>query len=361
MKERNAGLDLCRILAMLGIVVLHIIGQGGAQRIVNGEYTVRYWLVEILYICALCSVDVFALMSGYFGISSKKATIYRALELIATVLFFSALATACFAVLEPEKILNWRALLKGIVPAMADRYWYITCYLPILFLQPYLNKMLLAISEKQHRALCMMSVGLFSVLPTLLTVDFFRFKQGYSFVWLLCLYVLGAYLKRSKIDTAQLRKRYLLLAFVGITGVLLGGNFFVKTVLGANYRYFVAYTSPLTLGMSICAFLLLKNLHIARGTRLLQKLGMVAFDVYIIHSHIFVFDMLLAGAFAWVNNLAIWWTLPLVLAGAIGIYAVCAVLGLARSALFSVTRCNVLLSKIAQKADRLFYGDFSNS
>lgn len=28
-KERNAGLDVCRILSMIGIVLLHVVNRGG--------------------------------------------------------------------------------------------------------------------------------------------------------------------------------------------------------------------------------------------------------------------------------------------------------------------------------------------
>lgn len=72
MKERNTGLDLCRIISMLGIVILHVIGKGGALQTVSGQYTMKQWMIELLFICALCSVNVFALMSGYFGIEKKE-------------------------------------------------------------------------------------------------------------------------------------------------------------------------------------------------------------------------------------------------------------------------------------------------
>ena len=102
MKKRNAGLDLCRILSMLGIVILHVIGYGGAQQIVDGVCTTQYWTTEFLFICAMCSVDVFALMSGYLSINKKNPSIYRTLDLVAIVAAFCFVITIGFVILVPE-------------------------------------------------------------------------------------------------------------------------------------------------------------------------------------------------------------------------------------------------------------------
>ena len=137
MTKRNYGIDLCRILSMLGIVVLHVIGKGGAQQLVNGSYTAGYWASEWLFICAVCSVDVFAIMSGYLGLNKKASSLYRALELISVVLFFSVLSTSFFAIFYPEKVLNIKSIIVGLFPPMADRYWYIMNFIPILIMQPF--------------------------------------------------------------------------------------------------------------------------------------------------------------------------------------------------------------------------------
>ena len=138
-------------------------------------------------------------MSGYLGINKKSPTLYRVLELAAVVVFFSAISTACFAVFCPEKVLNVKTVIKGIFPPIAGRYWYIMNFIPVMLLRPLLNKMLLAMSEKQHKALCILIFILFAALPTLVRKDFYVINNGYSFVWLLCMYVLGAYLKRSRL------------------------------------------------------------------------------------------------------------------------------------------------------------------
>ncbi len=359
MTKRVYGLDLCRILSMLGIIILHIIGAGGAQQMVNGSYTARYWTAEWLYICALCSVDVFAIMSGYLGINKKEPSLYRVLELVAVVVFFCAISTACFAVFCPEKVLNVKAVIKGLFPPIADRYWYITNFIPIMLLRPLLNKMLLALSEKQHKALCIIGLIVFSALPTLARKDFYVINKGYSFVWLLCMYALGAYLKRSRIDTLQVAKKYSAIAFLLMSIFLLFGNIFAEFLMGKNYRYFVAYNSPVIVLMSISLFLLFKNLQAEKCGRLLVPLASVAFDVYIIHCHIFIYDYIIEDLFVGISAIPVYFIIPAILLAAVLIYIVCAAVGLLRTKLFNITGLNRLMKKCSAAMERIIFPDIS--
>ena len=68
-------------------------------------------------------------------------------------------------------------IIKGLIPYLLGRYWYIMCYIPIAILQPFLNKMILILSENQHKQLCILSVLLFSVLPNILNRDYFAFND----------------------------------------------------------------------------------------------------------------------------------------------------------------------------------------
>lgn len=61
--ERNYGIDLLRIIAMLYVVILHILGQRGlldATNVWTNQY-VFSWFIEVF---AFCVVDIFALITG---------------------------------------------------------------------------------------------------------------------------------------------------------------------------------------------------------------------------------------------------------------------------------------------------------
>lgn len=354
MKERNTGLDLCRIISMLGIVILHVIGKGGALQTVSGQYTMKQWMIELLFICALCSVNVFALMSGYFGIDKKRTTVYRAIELIVIVFFWCVVLTVGLFFVKPDTF-TIRNLLIGFFPIIDGGYWYIVNFVPLLFLQPFINKMLLGLSEKQHFMLCTVAISIFTIIPTILMEDCFKFDEGYSFVWLLCLYVFGAYLRRAK--SYKISQNLLIGIFIVCAMALVLGNWFIYFLLGANYRYFVTYNSPVVFFMSVVAFLYFANLTIKKAGKILYVLSLVAFDVYIIHGQVLVWEYIIKDAFVWISNLALYCVIPAILISAIGIYMICTILGWIRVKIFNVLCLNQLIQKCSVAVDKVAYSN----
>lgn len=66
--NRNIGIDLLRIFAMLMIIVLHLLGQGG---ILREDLSIYNEVANWLDICSCCGVNIFAIISGYVGIKSE--------------------------------------------------------------------------------------------------------------------------------------------------------------------------------------------------------------------------------------------------------------------------------------------------
>ena len=179
---------------MCGIITLHVLGAGGVLRASSGN-SMKYSVVWWLEICAYSSVDLFALLSGWLGIEKKRYSCYRVIELIAVVAIYCVAVTAIFFVADASVFENAKDVIKSLVPSLAGRYWYITCYIPLGFLQPFINKMLLSLSVQNHGKLCTACVVLFSLLTSIINVDLFAFANGYSFGWLVVCYTIGAYLK----------------------------------------------------------------------------------------------------------------------------------------------------------------------
>lgn len=134
---------------MFGIVLTNVINAGGIiGDSAVGVSTINYWLIEILYIISRCSVDIFAIISGCVGIYKKRRSSYRFIELILIVFIYSIIITGIFIVTNLGGKLSFIDIIKGLVPGFFGRYWYITCFIPILILQPYINKMILSLDKK---------------------------------------------------------------------------------------------------------------------------------------------------------------------------------------------------------------------
>ena len=68
--RRNYGIDILRIVSMIFICMLHILGQGGIL-LKTEPQSVNYFSSWFLEIFAYCSVDCYALISGYVGVFGR--------------------------------------------------------------------------------------------------------------------------------------------------------------------------------------------------------------------------------------------------------------------------------------------------
>ena len=322
----------------------------------KNQNSVNYWIAEWVFICAECSVDIFAMMSGYFGINKKKVTIYRTVELIVIAIFYSIIITLGFAVFSPGKFTGIKDFLKGIFPPLVGRYWYITCFIPVLIFQPFINKVLLFLTEKEHFALLLLEVLVFSCVPSVIPVDFFKVNNGYSFVWLLLLYTIGAYLSRTKTKPYyQYLKKYGIYVFIILSFVLLVGNIFIFKIIGYNIRYMVAYTSPVVLTMGLCVLIPLSDIKLNVGGKSFESLSTTTFDVYLIHGHVLIYDWVLTGAFVWIKTLP-WYFVPEVcVICAVSIFVICSFFGGIRVQVFRILGVKNFIAKISFKIDQLLY------
>ena len=182
------------------------------------------------------------------------------------------------------------------------------------------------------------------------------FKQGYSFVWLLCLYIIGAYIKRVDLfkSTKKIKPKSIAILLAGAL-VLLVGNIFIDFVIHKKTYYFVSYISPIILLMSICIIFMFRNIETKRFNKILSTLSMVTFDVYLLHCHILIYDNYVTNHFRWIAEMNVAVISLIIVACGIGIFAVASIFGIIRNYIFQITKLNDLIKKVSAKLDKLFY------
>ena len=130
---------------------------------------------------------------------------------------------------------------------------------------------------------------------------------------------------------------------------------FLNRFVSYNGDYFISYTSPIILLMALGLLLYMKNIKVKRGRSVLPKLSSVAFDVYIIHCHMLIYDNFLKDRFIWIAEIQTV-LIPLTVVGwAIGIYYILSLVGMIRSFLFEKIRLNRFGKYISGKVDKVLY------
>ncbi len=346
MKERHIGIDLLRILSMFLVLILHILGQGGIITALN-PLSLKYKAVWLLEIAAYCSVNCYALVTGYVSVDSKFKY-SRIIALWLQVAFYTVLITVCFKIFMPKALWSG-ALTAALMPVTKVQYWYFTAYFGMFFFIPYINALIAALKKPQFKALIFTLVLLFSVIPTFAQADLFSISGGYSMLWLVALYFIGAYVKLYGSGRAGGKLRYFLgfLLFVLVCWC----SKFISTGISYNPDMFIGYTSPLIVGASVCMFMLCSKIYSLGNIPafLIRFFTPASFGVYLIHTNPLVWQLLLTKRFASYAAFGALKLIASVLGTALAVYFACSVVDILRSALFRLLRIN----RISEAAEKL--------
>ena len=196
--QRNAGIDLLRILAALYIIVLHTLGMGGIlENVAEGSYQEQ--VSDFLYFWSFCGVNIFGLISGYVGYSEKEKPIaWKSMgALWLEVVFYDVVMALLALRILPDRA-STADLLPLFFPILNNSHWYFTCYAALLLFIPFLNSGVRQCGRKTLLQF-LASISLL-VIPIDTLFGHLQFSIGYSVAWLIVLYLVGAILKKTNID-----------------------------------------------------------------------------------------------------------------------------------------------------------------
>ena len=354
--KRNIGIDALKILSMFMIVILHILGQGGILATLP-QFSMRYnisWLLEIM---CLCSVNCFAIASGYLS-ADRQYTYKGIINLWLQVIFYSLVLIGIMKFVTPETI-NYTYITKAFLPTMAHSYWYFTAYFGLYLFMPLLN----IIIDKTPKMVLFSSLFFilsFTSIGGLFNSNFLWEAGGYSTIWLMIMYLIGGMVKKYKIRSKDcLRNIFYFLIFCGINFFLklVIEKFFSGTLYLGNLNYtLVNYTSPFLVLASIHLFMFFEQYVPKKkiNKKVIVFFAPLSFGVYLIHTNAAIWENVMKNNFIFITNYLSFKFVLLIFMSAILIFVGCAFIDYFRIKLFKICRLNILVDKIEKKINSIF-------
>ena len=279
-RQRCSNMEALRVLAMFFVLVVHAdFAALGYPTIANlthhPEERIALSLVE--YLSVVC-VDVFVMLSGWFGIRARTEGVAR---LLFQVFFVTSVVIAGFAI------------YKGGCPDTPDKlwdsyfgYWFVYAYLVLYLLSPVLNAFVERASQREF-------LGVLVAFFTVQTLGIWQlsgiFQQGYGTLSFIGLYLLARYLRlyvanRLIAPNAFYLLGYVLCALVQLVLLLLIALSGDKESMHEFNRFSTNYTNPFViLGSS---FLLLFFSRLEFRSRVINWLAAGSLSVYIVHQNL---------------------------------------------------------------------------
>lgn len=293
--KRLANIELLRIFAMVMVIVMHFLRESG--NLLSNEQvltaTGTNFLATLLEAFCIVAVNVYVLISGYFGVESRYKP-SKAIAFLCQIWFYSLLiplVLTCLGVSTQAERLGIYGLISYLLPIETESYWFATAYFLLLFMMPVLNPAVKAMSKKQLQitlaGLLILFCGIKSVSPIALAFD----RYGYDLSWFICLYLVAAYVRRFGAGIFEKHgwKIYGIscLAIFFMTaglwqGIRYAGGISYYFTVPFHYNFILCLTGALGL---FCAFLKLPVKE-GKAAKLFRKGGTLCFGIYLLHEHV---------------------------------------------------------------------------
>ena len=273
--DRYSNLEVLRIVCMLLIVAGHLI----MWHKFDSEYIERIVRCGIRPFFSV-AVNCFVLISGWFGIQFKSKKI---ISLNSTLTFWTFVPCA-IALLYGIHVIDIRRDLLMLVPLLTRQYWFITIYVALCFLAPYLNILVRALSKKDFKRLLIVCICLFVVIPTV--AAFLNFASittdgGYGIVNFTVLYLFGRYMR---IHEEPKRSALLYFAIYAVLMTFCGAiQLIYSKILGFEFTTLISYDTFFVFFGAIALFCSFSRLNFKNN--FINLLASVSFSVYVIHIH----------------------------------------------------------------------------
>lgn len=289
--------------------------------------------IKSLWIGGKLGVNLFVLISGYYLIHStfKKKSFIR----VWLISYFYSLTIYSVSALGGITQFNVKDLVKALFSSTSGYpNWFVTAYLVMYLLFPFVNKLLLSLSKKQFNVL----LGLLTFISLLKTV-FHNPSVGISnndAIWLVVVYCFGAYIRLFERDIKQKNKGFyvkglILTLFLSISSVFAIDFMQNRVKIGGTntYDWFIDGTSTFQLFSALFIFILFLY-GSTYSNKLVNKIASTTFAVYLIHANFLIVPWLWNNVVHGTNFEDSYMVLLYGFFVSITIFAVCAIIDLIR-------------------------------
>ena len=324
--ERQSNMELLRLVAMMMILVMHMdygaFGLPTAESVEHAPMT-TFGRIFVEHLC-LVAVNVYVLISGWFGIRPKMKSFVR---LMLQVAMYSIIITGAFL------LLGKTTFKIGYVTDMliiGKQYWFVVSYLLLYLVSPILNTFVEHSSKREFQWMLLVFFGFQFVYSWIFGLE--EFAGGYSALSFMGLYLLARYVKIYENDNERRRTKdenesshpdgiasrstlhssrftlhssrftlhvsrfsfskllalYLFIAAITALFVFLAYGWKGDSFGDACAGIFAHYNSPFIVVSSLVVLLMFSKLQFQ--SKVINYLSSSAFAVYLIHAHPLLWD-----------------------------------------------------------------------
>lgn len=274
MKERKSNIELCRIIAIMLVVMVHATyGSLGWPKNLSDTTFLTIFSESI----SIVGVNVFVIITGWFTVKLKKKSI---INLLYICLFYGVLEIIC-------EIFNDSFSYKSLL-IISQSNWFIMAYIGLLAFSPVLNSFITSVDKTNYkRTLIILFIiqTWFGFLPGYCR----SFCKGYSIISFVILYLASQYF--HKYGYPNILKKYSLsVYFISSIIIALIGWYILKLPCLNNELFSIifAYSNPFIILGAFSLFFTFERMYIKKN-KYINYTAQSCLAVLLIHTNSFCF------------------------------------------------------------------------
>jgi len=330
-KQRSSNFELLRILAQLAILAYHFQSQQSFLRDLPHN-TIRAFSTLFLGSFGRTGVVVFIIIGSWFLIDMPFRSV-RFVRLYLTTWFYTVTVTLAFLLLDivPGGI-SGKDVFIAFTPFTSCALWFVSCYLFLLLISPFLNCLIRHLPPRLYRVLYWILLAAFVFFPTLDALFFglaalkIQWMVKSDLTAMIAIYMIVGYWKKVKEPFFADRTRALhcVMALVACVAMLRLAECFGKPVLADFILHKLTgfaesatwdIGSVICFGLSSSLFFLFRSFPFSSA--FINRIAKNILGVYILHqvpcSYLVMWTWFHAEK---------WWNAPYFLLGEFGVIAV---------------------------------------
>ena len=352
--KRLTNFEILRILAMFFVVVYHFFSHGlhcfGEEKIYFVLHDTLGWVnfigSELIYNLVQIAVNLYVMITGYFLIENTTFKFEKIIKIWMQMFFYSSIIGFCF--FFSTNSINVGDFLKCFIPFKTEAYWFVTQYIALVALSPFIAYMTKSIVKRNYLLLlgimCLLTLEVYK-LPFAYN---FGNKCGNSLLFFITLFLTGGYVKRfGSFRCFRLSEKQLFVVVYIITivwAIAKSTTVGCKVSISGFPYHSMTYIEAVTFFQMFAKIKLNGKLweHVA-------SVAPYAFGVYLISDNsylrMWIWDDIVS-VYQYVSSL---FFIPYAFLSAVMIMVVCMFVDVLRMKLFSVCGVDSLLKKIGYK------------
>lgn len=269
-KLRQSNFELLRLVCMLMVMFGHMSGYVEEGDLVGAKGASKLLVNQL----CLVSVNVFVMISGWFGI---RASLKGAFKLLFQVWFLALLCFLVFLVLGLPV-----SFKKDLLPYLlfGSGYWFVVSYLILYALSPVLNSFIQQSTKKEFIGVLVAFFLAEFLFGFLLNIGHFDF--GFSPLSFIGLYLLSSFIRLYPVKVFSFSKSTDLLIYLSVTLVSALLIWFGYKWFGMGF-HLNHNDSPLAIVAALYFLLFFSKLRFQN--RFINWLAVSAFAIYLIHEN----------------------------------------------------------------------------